>query len=84
MLRLEKLIQAKALFRKSLEGRFVLEIIRTILQTTVAAKAPLFEYLVFVMKTSQEKIEANPEAYTPLAYAQSKKKEEANPISSAS
>jgi hypothetical protein len=84
MLRLEKLIQANALFRKSLEGRFALDIIRTILQTAVAAKAPLAEYLVFVMKTSQEKIKANPEAYTPLAYARSKKKEEANPISSAS
>jgi hypothetical protein len=84
MLRLEKLIQANALFRKSLEGRFALDIIRTILQTAVAAKAPLAEYLVFVMKTSQKKIKANPEAYTPLAYARSKKKEEANPISSAS
>jgi hypothetical protein len=84
MLRLEKLIQANALFRKSLEGRFALDIIRTILQTAVAAKVPLAEYLVFVMKASQDKINANPEAYTPLAYARANKKKEANPIPSAS
>jgi hypothetical protein len=84
MLRLEKLIQANALFRKSLEGRFALDVIRTILQTAIAAKVPLAEYLVFVMKTSQDKIKANPEAYTPLAYARSKKMEEAKPLSHAS
>ena len=84
MLRLEKLIQANALFRKSLEGRFALDVIRTILQTAIAAKVPLAEYLVFVMKTSQDKIKANPEAYTPLAYARSKKMEEAEPLSHAS
>ena len=33
MLRMEKLIQANALFRKSLEGRYALDIMRTIFQT---------------------------------------------------
>ena len=44
----------------SYEGRFALDIIRTILQTVVAVKAPLADHLVFVMKTSQVKIKAKP------------------------
>jgi hypothetical protein len=72
MLRMEKLIQANALFRKSLEGRFALNIMRTIFQTATAAKAPLAEYFVFVLRADKAKIKANPENYTPLAYAKSK------------
>ena len=45
---------------------------RTIVQTASAAKAPLAEYFVFVLKADKAKIKANPENYTPLAYAKSK------------
>jgi len=70
MLRMEKLIQANSLFRNSLEGRFALDINRTILQTAIAAQVPLQEYLVHVLKASPEDVEANPQNFTALAYAQ--------------
>lgn len=68
MLRMEKLIQANSLFRNSLEGRFALDINRTILQTAIAAQAPLQEYLVHVLKASHEEVAAHPENFTALAY----------------
>ena len=68
MLRMEKLIQANALFRNSLEGRFALDINRSVLQTAIAAHAPLHEYVPFVLKASPEEVEANPEAFTALSY----------------
>ena len=69
MLRMEKLIEANALFRNSLEGRFALDINRSILQTGIAAQAPLQEYISYVLRASPAEVEANPEAFTALAYS---------------
>lgn len=69
MLRMEKLIEANALFRNSLEGRFALDINRSILQTGIAAQAPLQEYVSYVLRASPAEVEANPEAFTALAYS---------------
>jgi ribosomal protein S17E len=49
MLRTEKLIENSSMFRKSLEGRFTLDIIRTVLQTAVAARVPIHQYLVSLL-----------------------------------
>jgi hypothetical protein len=68
ILRMEKLIQVNALFRNSLEGRFALDINRTILQTGVAAHAPLQDYVTYVLRASPEEVEAHPENFTALAY----------------
>lgn len=38
MLRMEKIIESNSLFRKTLKGRFSLDIMRSMLQTAVAAK----------------------------------------------
>jgi len=69
MLRTEKLIENSSMFRKSLEGRFVLDIIRTVLQTSVAAGVPIHEYLVSVLREDPDEIAKNPERYTPLGWA---------------
>ena len=68
MLRTEKLIEKSSLFRRSIEGRVVLDIIRTVLQTAVAAGAPPHQYLVDILKARPEDIEARPEDYTPAAW----------------
>ena len=68
MLRMENLIEANALFRNSLEGRFALDINRTILQTAIAARAPLQDYVTHVLRASPAEVEAKPEAFTALAY----------------
>ena len=69
MLRMENLIEANALFRNSLEGRFALDINRSMLQTAIAARAPLQDYVTYVLRASPEEVEANPAAFTALAYA---------------
>jgi hypothetical protein len=69
LLRTEKLIEKSSMFRKSIEGRAVLDILRTILQTAVAAGAPPHAYLIDVLKASPADIEAHPEHYTPAAWA---------------
>ena len=51
LLRTEKLIQDSSLFRRTIEGRVVIDIIRTILQTAVAANVPVHEYLVAILKS---------------------------------
>ena len=71
MLRMEKLIEANSQFRVSLEGRFALDVIRSVLQTAVAARVPLQEYLLHVLRASPEDISNSPERYTPFAYARS-------------
>jgi len=68
MLRTEKLIEGSSMFRLSLEGRFVLDIIRTILQTAVAARVPVHEYLVDVLRADADEIEKHPERFTPRAW----------------
>jgi hypothetical protein len=70
MLRTEKLIENSSMFRRSLEGRFVLDIIRTILQTAVAAGVPIQEYLVSVLREDPDEIANHPERFTPHAWAE--------------
>ncbi|MFW5684931.1 MAG: IS66 family transposase [Spirochaetota bacterium] len=70
MLRMEKLIQSNSMFRRSLEGRFVLDIVRTVLQTAVAAGVPVHEYLVSVLRTNPDDIAQHPERFTPHAWTQ--------------
>jgi len=69
MLRTEKQIEASALFRTTLEGRFALDIMRTVLQTAVAAGVPMEKYMLSVLRSPMEKVAAAPEQFTPLAFA---------------
>jgi hypothetical protein len=69
MLRLEKLIEASSLFRTTLEGRFALDVMRTVLQTAVAARAPLQEYILGVLRASPDDVAAEPARFTPRAWA---------------
>lgn len=78
MLRTEKLIEASAMFRRSLEGRFVLDIVRTILQTAVAAGVPVHEYLVSVLRANDDDIQKQPSRFTPLAWAAANLRDAAN------
>ena len=68
MLRLEKLIQSGSMFRTTLEGRFALDVMRSVLQTAIAAQVPLYEYVFSVLTTPREEIEKHPERYTPRAW----------------
>lgn len=68
MLRTEKLIENASMFRRSLEGRFVLDIVRTILQTAVAARVPVHQYLVSVLRADPKEIAEHPERFTPYAW----------------
>ena len=72
MLRLERLIENNALFRQTLGGRFSLDIIRTVLQTAIAAKVDLQLYLMWVMSMPAEVVDAAPADFTPLAFARLK------------
>lgn len=65
MLRLEKLIEASSLFRTTLEGRFALDVMRSVLQTAVAARAPLQDYLLDVLRASPKDVAAEPTRFTP-------------------
>jgi len=67
MLRTEKLIEKSSMFRRTIEGRVVLDILRTILQTAVAAGVPPQAYLIDVLKTDPDEIAEHPENYTPAA-----------------
>ena len=69
MLRLEKLIEASSLFRTTLEGRFALDIMRSVLQTAVAARAPLQDYLLDVLRASPDEVAAAPARFTPREWA---------------
>ena len=69
MLRMENLIENNSLFRTSIEGRFALDIVRSILQTAIAAQVPLQDYVTYVMRAKPEDVEARPADFTPLAYA---------------
>jgi hypothetical protein len=68
LLRTEKLIEKSSMFRRTIEGRAVLDILRTILQTAVAAGVPAQEYLVGVMRADPAEVEAHPELFTPRAW----------------
>lgn len=69
MLRTEKLIEGSSMFRRSLEGRFALDIVRTVMQTAVAAGVPVHEYLVSVLRADANEIADHPERFTPRAWA---------------
>lgn len=69
MLRMEKLIEGSSMFRQSLEGRFVLDVVRTVLQTAVAAGVPVLDYLVSVLRSSDDDIKMHPSQFTPRAWA---------------
>jgi hypothetical protein len=69
MLRMEKLIEGSSMFRQSLEGRFVLDIVRTVLQTAVAAGVPVHTYVETVLRADAEEIAKHPERFTPHAWA---------------
>lgn len=68
-LRGEKMTQSSSMFRVSLEGRCVLDVMRTIGQTAAAAKVPLAAYLEFVLRADPKDVEQSPGAYTPHAWA---------------
>jgi hypothetical protein len=68
MLRTEKLIEGSSMFRRSLEGRFVLDVIRTVLQTAVAADVQVFEYLISVLRANPADVAEHPERFTPRAW----------------
>ena len=69
MLRMEKLIEGSSLFCAKLEGRFALDIFRSVLQTAVAAQIPVQQYLLDILRTNPKEIEENPENFTPYAYS---------------
>jgi hypothetical protein len=71
LLRTEKLIEKSSMFRRTIEGRAVLDILRTVLQTAVAAGVPAQEYLVDVMRADPKEIAAHPELFTPRAWRRS-------------
>lgn len=69
MLRTEKLIESSSMFRRSLEGRFALDVVRTVMQTAVAAGVPVHDYLESVLLAEAEEIATHPERFTPRAWA---------------
>lgn len=71
MLRTEKLIEKSSMFRRTLEGRFALDIVRTVMQTAVAAGVPVHAYLEAVLRADADEIAAHPERFTPRAFATS-------------
>lgn len=68
MLRMEKLIEDSSMFRVSLEGRFVLDILRTVMQTAIVAGAPLQEYILHVLQTRPEEVAQSPEQFVPRTW----------------
>ena len=70
-LRVIRLQQNGSMFQKTLTGSFIQDILFTISATASAAEVNLFDYLIWVLKTPESDIEANPENYTPLAYSKS-------------
>jgi hypothetical protein len=69
MLRMEKLIQNNALFRQTLNGRFALDILRTVLQTAIAARVDPQAYLLWVLRMPPDAVAKEPDQFTPLAFA---------------
>ena len=69
MLRTEKLIEGSSMFRRSLEGRFALDVIRTVLQTAVAGGVPVHQSVVAVLRADQDEIINYPSRFTPRAWA---------------
>lgn len=72
MLRIERLIENGALFRQTLEGRFALDIMRSVIQTAIAAGANPKEYITWVMRMPIDVVASAPHEFTPRAYIASK------------
>ena len=68
VLRPDKLLLISAKFRKSEEGRVVIDILRTIVTTASAAEVNVKEYLDWVLM-NHKKVAESPQNYTPYAYA---------------
>ncbi len=66
--RKEKLMLNSSYFRKSREGRAVLDILKTIMATAQAAQINFEEYLQFVV-LNKEDVKLNPHLYTPFEFA---------------
>jgi hypothetical protein len=79
LLRTEKLIEKSSMLRRTIEGRAVLEILRTILQTAVAAGVPTQEYLVDVMRADPEEVAAHPELFTPRGWSERQAERQPSP-----
>ena len=67
-LRIEKCMLSSSKFRKTRNGRAVLDVLRTINATCAAAKIEIADYLVYVFKHRHE-IKDQPEKFTPYAVA---------------
>jgi len=70
MLRMEKLIEKNSMFRQTLEGRFALDVLRSVYQTATISGVPLNDYIIDILKTDPQKIADNPEDYTPSNWRQ--------------
>jgi hypothetical protein len=82
-LRMEKLIESSSHFRTSIEGRCVLDILRTVLQTAVASGARAQTYLLSILRTSPDEIASAPEKFTPRAWVsvqEQKTSQEPDPV----
>ena len=66
---MEKVIEDSTLFGQTLEGRFDFDAMRTILQSSIAAKVHLEAYMTWVMKMPDEVVRKSPQEFTPLAFA---------------
>lgn len=60
MLRIEKLIGNNAMFRQSLEGRFALDVMRTVLQTALGAEVDPRAYVIWVLQMPADAVAADP------------------------
>lgn len=71
---MERVLRPEALYKssskqtKTEEGRVVLDILRTILVTAMAAKIDVKKYLIWVFINHKD-VKINPQNYTPYAYA---------------
>jgi hypothetical protein len=68
MVRMESLVAANSHYRQSIEGRVQFDICRTVGQTAISAGCHVTAYTEWYLRQDPKAIEANPAAYTPLAY----------------
>lgn len=66
----EKMFLNNRLFSRTVYGRVVLDILLTMVRTTVASGVKLEDYFMWVFQTDPEFIKTNPEKYLPWNYAQ--------------
>ena len=71
--RMEKLIQAGSMFRNSLEGRFALDICRTVVQTCLASGVSVTEYLTQTLQKNDQELASRPQDFTPYAFLKTEK-----------